>query len=321
MRDYVETELNGHSTPTHQGQYPHAVQVEGNTLTTNAPTGAKLGQVNSALHGHATRAQLQECTEVLEISEAVHSGLGNHWAIDRFADPLIAEITETWRQRQDMVRAQQKLTLQAKSICRRFTAGDKGEAEKLYQAVTKGKEHELADMASIAVMPLFRAQAPLIETRAAYEKQLAKLGKQLPIAHMADTIKGVNYNTLATIVAEVGDMTAYEKGIAGIWKRAGLAVIDGERQRKKAGEAALIHGYSPDRHAVFWNIGGALIKAQGKIAEDGTDNRLPYRVIYDDRKEYERPRVESDGHAHNRAMRFMVKRLLKDIWQEWKNVA
>ena len=266
-------------------------------------------------------AQLQECAEVLEISGAVQLCRETQTNTDRFADPLIAEITETWRQRQDMVRAQQKLTLQAKSICRRFTAGDKGEAEKLYQAVTKGKDHELADMASIAVMPLFRAQAPLIETRAAYEKQLAKLGKQLPIAHMAETIKGVNYNTLATIVAEVGDMTAYEKGIAGIWKRAGLAVIDGERQRKKAGEAALIHGYSPDRHAVFWNIGCALIKAQGKIAEDGTDNRLPYRVIYDDRKEYERPRVESDGHAHNRAMRFMVKRLLKDIWQEWRNVA
>ena len=42
MRDYVETELNGHVRRAHQGQCWPAVQVEGNTLTTNAPAGAKL---------------------------------------------------------------------------------------------------------------------------------------------------------------------------------------------------------------------------------------------------------------------------------------
>ena len=257
-----------------------------------------------------TNSVQSECSEAVQITPDTHSDG------DRFADPLVAEIVETWRQRQDMVRAQQKLTLQAKSICRRFTEGDKTAAEKLYQAVTRGTDHPLAHMASIAVMPLIAAQRPLIDTRSAYEKQLGKLGKRLPIAHMADQIKGVNYNTLATIVGEVGDMSAYEKGVAGIWKRAGLAVIDGERQRKKAGDAALIHGYSPSRHAVFWNVGGALLKAQGK-----DENAGPYRMIYDERKAYERPRVESDGHAHNRAMRFMVKRLLKDLWQSWKNTA
>ena len=286
---------------------------------TNAPSGAKPGHARNAVQ--RCSARLQQSAPADEISEAVQPPPETQGGHDCFADSLIADIAETWRQRQDMVRAQQKLTLQAKAICRRFTAGDKGEAEKVYQAVLKQKEHPLAELAGKAILPLLLAQGPLKAQRATYEKRMAKLGKDLPIAHMVAEIKGVSTMTLATIVAEVGDMSAYEKGVAGIWKRAGLAVIDGERQRKKAGEAALLHGYSPERHAVFWNVGCALLKAQGKIAEDGTDNRGPYRVVYDERKAYERPRVESDGHAHNRAMRYMTKRLLKHLWMAWRDAA
>lgn len=232
-----------------------------------------------------------------------------HSIRDRFADPLIAEITELWRLRQAMVEGQRKLTLQAKSICRRFTQGDKTEAEKLWNAVAKGREHPLAERAEPALLPFLQAQEPIVAQRKAFEKTLAKLGKQLPIAHVAENIKGVSSMTLATIVGELGDLSAYDKGIAGIWKRAGLAVIDGERQRLKAGDAALIHAYSPSRRSVFWNIGGALIKAQG------TDG--PYREVYDQRKVYELAREIPKAHAHNRAMRHMTKRLLKDLWRAW----
>jgi len=234
----------------------------------------------------------------------------------RFADPLVAQIVETWRARQDMVRAQQKLTLQIKSICRRFTAGDKGEAEKLYKSMGNGMAHPMAEACHMATLPFFIARQPLEEQRKAYEKTLAKLGKELPIAHVCDDIKGVNYATLASIVGECGDLSAYPS-VAGVWKRAGLAVINGERQRKKADkDAALAHGYSPSRHAVFWNVAAALIKAQGKEEDAG-----PYRRIYDERKAYERPRVETDGHAHNRALRYMLKRLMKDLTLEWRKVS
>ena len=167
------------------------------------------------------------------------------------------------------------------------------------------------------MLALSAASLPLESQRKVYEKGLTLLGKRLPIAHMADRIRGINTLTLATITGECGDLSAYEKGVAGIWKRAGLAVIDGERQRKKSDkELALIHGYSPSRRSVFWNIGDALLKSQGKEETAG-----PYRLIYDTRKAYERPRVDSDGHAHNRAMRHMTKRLLKDLWREWVRVS
>ena len=247
-------------------------------------------------------------------SEGADTGLP---ASDRFADPFIAVIREVWRQRQDMVRAQQKLTLQSKAILRRFTAGDKGEAERLWKAITTGTEHPLAATAAQAIAPLRAASEPLEEARHRYELELGRLGKRLPIAHMADRIKGINHGTLARIVAEVGDFTAYEKGVSGIWKRAGLAVIDGERQRKKADkEAAIRHGYSPERHAVFWNVSQALLKAQGTGEAAG-----PYRLVYDRRKEHELARAMPAYIAHARATRYMVKRLLRDLWREWRDLA
>lgn len=232
----------------------------------------------------------------------------------RFTDPLVAQIVETWRIRQDMVRAQQKLTLQIKSICRRYCEGDKTEADRLYRAIDKGTDHPMAESASLATMALFEARKPLEVQRKGYEKTLAKLGKQLPIAHMADKIRGVNHGTLATIVGECGDLSAY-KSVSAVWKRCGLAVINGGRQRRVTGDAALEHGYAPERRSVFWNISSALLKAQGK-----DENAGPYRKIYDERKAYERPRVESDGHAHNRAQRHMLKELIKDLSVEWRKL-
>lgn len=249
--------------------------------------------------------------------EAVHCSGDTQRSIDRFADPLVAEIVETWRARQDMVRAQQKLTLQAKAICRRFTAGDKTEAEKLYGAIAGKGSHPFADAAGMAISGLLAAQVPLITQRDAYEKHLGKLGKRLPIAHVADEIKGVNHKTLATIVGELGDLSAYEKGVAGIWKRAGLAVINGERQRKKSDkDEAILHGYAPARRSTFWNIGAALLKAQGT-----GENALEYRQVYDERKEYELANGLPKAHAHNRAMRFMTKRLLRELWRSWRDAS
>lgn len=234
----------------------------------------------------------------------------------RFTDPLIAQIVETWRIRQDMVRAQQKLTLQIKAICRRYTGGDKKEADKLYSAMEKGTNHPMAESCHMACMALFAARIPLEDQRAAYEKTLAKLGKRLPIAHMADQIKGVGHLALAKIVGECGDLSAY-KSVSAVWKRAGLAVINGERQRRKSdAELALLHGYSPDRRSTFWNVADPLLKAQGK-----DENAGPYRQFYDVEKTRQIEEKEcSKAQAHNRAMRHMTKKLLKDLTVEWRRV-
>lgn len=234
----------------------------------------------------------------------------------RFADPLVAQITELWRLRQDMVRAQAKLTLQIKAICRRFTAGDRKEADKLYASVQNGKQHPMAEHAWLACHPLMQARTPLEAARKAQEKELARLAKGLPIAHVVDGIRGLNHNSLAAIVGECGDLSAYRDHSA-VWKRCGLAVIDGKRQRRVSdAEDALEHGYSPTRRSVIWNVGEALFKAQGKDETAG-----PYRRIYDQRKEIEAQRTASAAHAHAAACRYMTKRLMRDLFNEWRAVS
>lgn len=249
--------------------------------------------------------------------EAVQKIIAQHGlaARDRFADPLVGQILELWRQRQDMVRLQTAMTNAAKAACRRAVCGDKAEADRLYRAIVKGGDHPRAAAVAMTILANSAAQEPIISQRKQFEKALTKLGAQLPIAHMADEIRGVSTLTLATIVGELGDLSAYHKGVPGIWKRAGLAVIDGERQRRKSGDAALLHGYRPARRSVFWNVSAALLKAQ----KPGDR----YRDIYDTRKALElskeiAPGVPmTAGHAHNRAMRQMVKVLLKDLWKAW----
>lgn len=242
-----------------------------------------------------------------------------------FADPLVQEVVELWRSRQDMVRAQQRLTLQVKSICRRFArrampdatpTQNRAAAEKLYTALTKGDDtHPQYEDAHASTIGLFLARAPLEDQRLAYEKHLTKLGAQLPIAHMCDGIPGFGHIALAKVVGECGDLSAY-KSVSAVWKRAGLAVINGERQRRVSGDAALLHGYSPERRAVFWNIGNSLVRS------GSGDTPSAYRLIYDERKAYEaaKPEVETAGHAHNRAMRYMTKVLLKNLTLEWRRV-
>ena len=255
----------------------------------------------------------------IEESEAICVAPKGHQAVAsggeedrRFAKPLVAQIVELWRLRQDMVRAQAKLTLQIKAICRRFTAGDRREADRLYASMHNGREHPAAEAAHAACAPLLLARQPLEASRQALEKELARMARGLPIAHVVDEIRGVNLSTLAAIVGECGDLSAYRDHSA-LWKRCGLAVIGGERQRRKAdADAALEHGYSPSRRSVMWNVGEALFKAQGKGDAAG-----PYRRIYDARKEHELARCATAGHAHAAACRYMTKRLIRDLYRAW----
>ena len=198
----------------------------------------------------------------------------------RYEDPTIAQINYYWRDRQNMVRADTKLVLQIKAMCRSLRDGDKKEGDKFYKELNTGQSTLLEYSQFNA---LFEARKPILQERKRLEKQLAN----------------------------------YDKELDGIYKRAGLAVVEGERQRKHSNkDMAILHGYNPSRHAVFWTIGDSLLKAQGKEEKAG-----PYRKVYDTRKLMERERVETDGHAHNRALRYMTKRLIKDLYIEWKGVS
>lgn len=146
-------------------------------------------------------------------------------------------------------------------------------------------------------------------------KQMKKLAERLPVwGAFGKQIRGFGAGSLAVIIAEAGDLFNYPKK-GHLWKRMGLAVIDGVRQgglkKGASADAWIEHGYNASRRSRVWNIGDSLIKGNrgGK-----------YRTLYLKHKAIERERAPdmTKLHAHRRAQRYMEKRLLQDLWQAWK---
>lgn len=234
---------------------------------------------------------------------------------------LIDTLRENHRRRQDLHRAEKSLTLRIKAILRRLCAGDKTEAAQLYKAMLGKGEHPRAATALALCAPFLQARATFTPLRTEVEKQMDAAAKQLPVWPWAESIRGMGAASLAAIIGETGDLSNYATH-SKLWKRFGLAVIDGERQRKVKGAEALKHGYSASRRSVMWNVGQCVFKAQSQRVDKETGEVKAgagkYRLIYDARKEIELPRVPSKVHAHNRATRYMEKRLVRDLWKAWR---
>lgn len=206
--------------------------------------------------------------------------------------------------------------------CRRQMAGKgNGSADPAY-----------ADLFSTIVACLMGGK-PLSSEEENVTRAMEKLAKTLPVwSAWAKEVKGLGARSLAVIVGEAGDIGSYDKGEAGVWKRLGLAVIDGKRQGNagKGADAATWqrHGYSPVRRAAMYVIGDCLIKQQGR-----------YREIYLARKAIEAAKAEAAGlrvlpaakikkseaagciskkHIHFRAQRYMEKRLLRHLLRAWR---
>lgn len=182
-----------------------------------------------------------------------------------------------------------------------------------------GSEYEGLIIASL------KSKEPFVKIEKVALNRMERLAETLPVwGTFGEPIRGFGLGSLAVIVAESGMITADpslppENGNypdhSKLWKRMGLAVMDGIRQGGLTSNASkedwIAHGYSPMRRSRMWNIGDALIKGN----RDGL-----YRTLYLKRKEYELAR-EPDMQpimAHRRAQRYMEKRLLKDLWRAWR---
>ncbi len=247
----------------------------------------------------------------------------------------LALIVEEWRRCQDLLRARQRLVLQSMAICRRLSDGDKEKGAKLYTEVLKNPNHPVRAMwltpflMSIDIINGFRAESV---------KRLEKLSRTLPVYPWAKEVKGLGDYQLAAIIGECAGAGCIGPGdyrtVSALWKRMGLAVIKGERQRRVPGADALDHGYNAERRSLMWNVGGSLMKAQIRSEKDEKGKKVEgseyaigdYGQVYLDRKAYLREREEAKpederwtkARIHNDAKRYMEKRLLRHLWQEWR---
>lgn len=205
----------------------------------------------------------------------------------------VATLKQFGTQRRAWVKATGNLQRQIKAIQRR------------------GKDADVPEeLIAATVAPLEEALDTLKPFRAEVEREMAKIAKTLGMNEFVDSVPGFGYFGLALIVSETGDLLNYANP-GKVWKRLGLAVFDGKSQRRVAGAGAIEQGYSPMRRSLMFTIGDSLIKKQNV-----------YRELYLERKMYERERDPemSDMHSHRRAQRYMEKRLLKNVWQVWRNV-
>lgn len=226
--------------------------------------------------------------------------------------PAVAEIIQLWRMRQRWHRAEKALILQGRALCRGWTEGDKTEANRLFDAAADGKAVDAG--LTMALAPFLAAITGFRPERAAIEKRLRKLARELPFWPWVGEVKGFGDLNLAAIVGEAGEIASYRNPSC-LWKRMGLAVINGERQRRKTDAAeAEAHGYNPRRRTVAYLLGDTLIKA-------GDGNR--YRPVYTDRRA-RTAETHPDwikAHSHNDAAQVMVKRALRDLWIEARRLS
>lgn len=238
----------------------------------------------------------------------------SHFASEAHEKAALGTIVELWRQRQDLKRARQRLDLQCQAIIRRALDGDKEAAGKLWGRIQKGDDagHE---MLATILMPYRMAMEQIDAAVKAIEGELKKLVRKMPIwLNWAKDVKGIAEVSLAGMLGEAAYPVESYKSVSALWKRFGLAVIGGERQRRVSdAAAALVHGYSPQRRSYAYVVGTNLMRSQG---DDD-----PYRKVYVERREYELARGLPKAHAHNRAQRYMTKRLLRDWYAAAKRNA
>ena len=204
-------------------------------------------------------------------------------------------------------------------------------AAELRRKVKKdGGGHSLTAQQGLAssspAIPLILLSAQSRRSWDVYRKQIEArmrtLAKTLPVWPWADNVRGLGELGVAIIIGEAGDPANYPR-IECLWKRLGLAVIDGERQQRKRGaEAAAAHGFNPSRRAEIWTIGDSLFLLQWRRAKDDAPAHPlgPYGAAYAKRKAATEGREGwSLGRRDADARRVMTKALIEDFWKAWKS--
>jgi len=220
------------------------------------------------------------------------------------------------------------------------------EATKIRRAVEGGEGHGPFDTqrqyALSDAFPIIIASAKSREAfddiRLKTEAEMKRLAKTLPVWPFVASVRGVGELGLAVVIGECGDSLSEFRTVSKMWKRLGLAVIDGLRQgglpKGATAEQWTAHGYSPRRRAEIWSIfSDSMFRQQwaGDKDADGKNPKIskkpvavpthptgPYGEVYLREKEKKLALEWTKGHAHNHARRLMTKEFLKHLWIAWR---
>lgn len=282
---------------------------------------------NGAAHGTNAVEAVRKPAALQEDGGAARQSHADK-AVDSVTVPsLFDQLAELQVRRKFYIDAVNRQTNAAKALIRRYLGWrfDATEEEResvnesaarLVNGVLSGKvaDHSLPDL-----LVMRATLEPMQSARDAIESQMKRLARELPAHPWVKSVRGFGDLALAVVVGEAGDLSKYPtKGH--LWKRLGLAVHDGKAYstwRMKGGLTAeqwTEAGYSPGRRAqIHAVLAEPLFRHQSMSAG-------PYREAYDRRRAHvaEAHPDWTKGHAHADALRVMTKRVLRDLWKEFR---
>jgi hypothetical protein len=204
--------------------------------------------------------------------------------------------------------------------------------EKVAPEQVAASEADIAAACAPIVLTSAQGRAGWDKLRDISEKRMTKIAQTLPAWEFVQGVRGFGPLGLAIVIGETGDLANYRTKEK-VWKRLGLAVINGERQQKKTGEEGILHGYNPKRRAEMWTLfTDSMFRAQWNADkdEDGKDPKKtkkpvavpahpagPYGEIYAARRAHTVTREWIPAHCKYDALRIMTKAVIEDLWRVW----
>jgi len=136
------------------------------------------------------------------------------------------------------------------------------------------------------------------------DSDISDLIEDVPIIDALISLKGIGKILAAKLVSAI-DINQADT-VSALWRYAGYAVIDGEREKPTKGEK--LH-YNAELKKNLYLIGTSFMRC-----------RSPYRDIYDSAREYYEVKHPewTKGHSHNAALRKMIKMFLAHLWEHWR---
>ena len=326
----------GHRTRARKGHAANA--------SPSAPLSGKGGQPEVASNG-----QVQGAAPPVSLppkrGKGGHSALAKNGHASSSAPPALSPTIDRvfllYEQRRDLLSTASGMTNRLKALTK---------IRRGLPVSAKVSEAMILETPYPPIDTLLSARGVLRDHLGKIEKELEQFAEDLPAyASFWKPQRGLSGLGLALIAGEAGDLAGYSTH-SKLWRRFGLHVDGAGRAywKRRPGLSAEdweMAGYCPRRRSIIFQLTDSLLKAQIRKDENDPDKRVAlgeYGALYlrEKARQQEKAKAEgltvcpaakipaksaskyrSEGHIHNRAARYVGKKLLRDLWKVWRREA
>ena len=170
-------------------------------------------------------------------------------------------------------------------------------------------------------------QGSLATTEKELLSDVKGLVKEVDIWPWLESVKGCGPAMSGVIVCEMKDPARFAN-VAKLWAYSGLHVIDGRAARREKGKKANWNSFLKTK--LVGVLGPSFLKCGSPYREfyDNYKTRLENRPCSLPPEKHKAgataeslgPNGCTKGHMHNKAMRYMVKMFVADLWEEWRKL-